>query len=125
MQHCVGGYSEVCASGNSLVFSLATADGTRLSTAELKLIDDGRELVVCQHRAVSNGPAPGHCVVALAALVSYLNHPDFECSGLNVTGYSAQRRIQAQQLNERLSARVRRQREFQTLALRILMPARH
>jgi hypothetical protein len=95
MAHCVGGYAEMCRSGNSMIVSLRDGSGAPLSTAELQVHDGAPRVTVTQHRAASNAaPAPA-CADALRALLAHL-----ERGGL-AEALSRRRAFQREQLATR------------------------
>lgn len=104
MQHCIGGYAEDCASGDSLVFSVRDADGNRLSTLELHLTDGGRQLVGGQHRSVGNVAPSSACDIAMAALLRCLSRDEYASDRSSRFSSQQQRRIQRQQHQHNLSA---------------------
>ncbi len=64
LSHCVGGYAPQCLDGTSRILSLRSADGRRLSTAEVDLRFG--QVGIIQHRGRSNSAPPDAASAALA-----------------------------------------------------------
>lgn len=74
MQHCVASYDRACFSGHSAIVSLRTASGVVLSTAELRLVEEGGlRVAVVQHRSARNAALGDAPVRPLEAIVRHLN----------------------------------------------------
>jgi hypothetical protein len=74
MRHCVASLDLACHRGYSAIMSLRGRAGHAVSTAELRMCEDGGlHVVVEQHRSVRNGEPDRECEEALAALVLHLN----------------------------------------------------
>ncbi|WP_371329066.1 PcfJ domain-containing protein [Collimonas sp. OK607] len=77
MEHCVGGYSENCRAGSSLVFSVRTCTGSRLSTVELHLSSFPLGVELRSHKAKRNACPQMECEAAVTALIHVLNSANF------------------------------------------------
>jgi hypothetical protein len=74
MRHCVASLDLACHRGYSAIMSLRGRAEHAVSTAELRMCEDGGlHVVVEQHRSVRNGEPDRECEQALAALVLHLN----------------------------------------------------
>jgi hypothetical protein len=77
MEHCIGGYSENCRVGDSLIFSVRTSTGSRLSTAELYFHKFQLSVGLRSHKAKHNALPQVECEIAVAALIHALNSSIF------------------------------------------------
>lgn len=125
MLHCIGGFAEDCASGDSLAFSVCDVGGNRLSTAQLLLVDGGRQVILGQHRGVRNAAPSPVCDMAVAALVRYLNRDDFTAG--RAARFASQRQRRARRLQHQLelsAAESHYQQQLQDTALEVFWRAR-
>lgn len=102
MSHCVGGYSQECAMGSTMIVSLQTIDGRRLSTAEFRLQDDPLGVVLQQHKGYQNTPAPPECDTALNKLAMLLNGPGYRARLCGRRTFQQARRRAYRAMRERI-----------------------
>lgn len=79
MEHCVATYASRCLSGESIILSIHTPTGKRLSTVEISLADGGNGMLapaVVQHRGYRNGDPPDDAKNALADLLTFCRTPE-------------------------------------------------
>lgn len=80
MKHCVGFYSDRCLFEGSSIVSLRLPDGQTVSTAQLKLVENGAGLkyVVAQHSGFHNASPSSLACEALMVLLEHLNSANMQ-----------------------------------------------
>jgi hypothetical protein len=78
LQHCVENYSEACAKGRSLIFSIRNQSGESRSTVELSISERGLSrysIDVVQHKGIGNTAPTVEDAVVLKSFLEFLRGP--------------------------------------------------
>lgn len=75
LKHCIGGYTDHCLFGSTLIYSIREVSGLRLSTVALHVKHDPCQVTVIAHYARRNAQPDSDSEAAVDALVQALKQP--------------------------------------------------